>query len=75
MLTGEKREVKKYSREWAWEQFHNPTNPGMALTVEAFEILEVFQWKKTDEGLRKEELIALENEIGNVFFRSACPVC
>lgn len=46
----------KFAREREWEQFHTPKNLVMALSVEASELLEIFQWEK-DEGLmsRKEE--------------------
>ncbi|MSR70209.1 MAG: nucleotide pyrophosphohydrolase [Phycisphaerales bacterium] len=33
-----------------WRQFHDPKNLAEALTLEASELLEVFQWKTTDES-------------------------
>jgi NTP pyrophosphatase (non-canonical NTP hydrolase) len=36
--------LRKFARERDWEQFHNPKNLVMALTVEAGELQEIFQW-------------------------------
>ena len=33
-----------FARRRDWEQFHNPKNLAAALTVEAGELLEIFQW-------------------------------
>jgi NTP pyrophosphatase (non-canonical NTP hydrolase) len=32
-----------------WEQFHTPKNLAIALSVEAAELLEIFQWKTHEE--------------------------
>ncbi len=34
----------------AWKQFHDPKNLAEGLTLEAAELLEVFQWQTTDEA-------------------------
>ncbi len=36
--------------EREWRQFHDPKNLAEGLTLEAAELLEVFQWKSTDES-------------------------
>jgi dCTP diphosphatase len=36
--------LRTFARERDWEQFHNPKNLAMALTVEAGELQEIFQW-------------------------------
>lgn len=36
--------LRKFARERDWEQFHTPKNLAMALTVEAGELQEIFQW-------------------------------
>ena len=36
--------LRKFARERDWEQFHSPKNLAMALTVEAGELQEIFQW-------------------------------
>lgn len=40
--------LRKFSSERDWDQFHTPKNLATALSVEASELLEIFQWL-TDE--------------------------
>ena len=37
--------LRDFARERDWEQFHTPKNLAMALTVEAAELQEIFQWR------------------------------
>jgi dCTP diphosphatase len=37
-------ELRRFAKERDWEQFHSPKNLAAALTVEAGEVLEHFQW-------------------------------
>lgn len=34
-----------------WSQFHNPKDLALSLTLEAAELLELFQWKDSDEAV------------------------
>ena len=43
-------QLKKFAIERDWEQFHTPTNLAMALSVEASELVEIFQWLKPEES-------------------------
>ncbi len=61
-----KTQIKKFIHERDWEQYHAPKNLAMALSVEAAEIVEIFQWKKAEDQLGEEELEALRQEIGDV---------
>lgn len=36
--------LRQFARERDWEQFHTPKNLAIALSVEAAELLEHFQW-------------------------------
>ena len=36
--------LRAFSAERDWDQFHSPKNLAMALSVEAAELLEIFQW-------------------------------
>ena len=38
------KELQRFADEREWEQFHTPKNLAMALSVEASELLEIFQW-------------------------------
>lgn len=39
-----------FARRRDWERFHNPRNLAAALSVEAAELLEVFQWLTDEEA-------------------------
>lgn len=41
--------VEQFVGERNWQQFHNAKNLSMALTVEAAELMEHFQWLTTDQ--------------------------
>jgi dCTP diphosphatase len=42
--------LRQFAREREWEQYHTPKNLAAALSVEASELLEVFQWLTPDES-------------------------
>ena len=42
-------EINKFVNERDWDQFHSPKNLSMALSVEASELVEIYQWQKEDE--------------------------
>lgn len=42
--------LREFAAERDWEQFHSPKNLAAALSVEAAEILEHFQWLGEDES-------------------------
>lgn len=62
-------DLKKFVEDRDWDQFHSPKNVAMALSVEAGEIVEIFQWLDQDESynLEGEELHRLKEEMGDVF--------
>ena len=39
----------EFRNERDWEQFHNPKDVALSLTLEAAEVLEHFQWKNNKE--------------------------
>lgn len=61
--------VLEFRRNRDWEQFHKPKELAAAITVEASELLEIFQWKSHDEVARLLESPArgrVEDEIADV---------
>ena len=40
--------VKKFRDERDWSQFHNPKDLAISLSLEAAELLEIFQWSGDD---------------------------
>ncbi len=47
------KELKAFAAERDWEQFHTPKNLAASISIEAAELLELFQWSR---GQRWEEL-------------------
>lgn len=45
-----KRQLADFVRERDWSQFHSPKNLSMALSVEAAELLEIFQWQTEQQS-------------------------
>ncbi len=41
--------VQRFVDERDWAQFHNPKNLSMAIAIEAAELMEHFQWLRSDE--------------------------
>ena len=46
------RRIREFAEARAWEPFHTPKNLVMALSVEASELLEPFQWLTAEQSLR-----------------------
>lgn len=53
------KEILKFRDDREWKQFHNPKDLAISISVEAAELLEVFQWsgclkwRKTGEDKRR----------------------
>lgn len=60
--------VDEFARERDWDQFHSPKNLAMALTVEAAELQECFQWltEEQSKNLDAKQLTAVGEEIADV---------
>ena len=63
-----REQLRDFAAARDWEQFHSPKNLAMALSVEAGELLEIFQWL-TEEQSRNpapEVLAAASDEVADV---------
>jgi NTP pyrophosphatase (non-canonical NTP hydrolase) len=45
-----KHYLRRFARERDWEQFHNPKDLAVALSIESGELLEAFLWKDAEEA-------------------------
>lgn len=45
-----KERVRAFVAERDWDQFHSPKNLAMALSVEAAELVEIFQWLTEEQS-------------------------
>ena len=65
-----KQKVDAFSKARDWEKFHTPKNLSMALTVEASELMEIFQWLDPQEAftdLSSKKKTAVEHEVADIF--------
>lgn len=60
--------LRRFTAKRDWEQFHSPKNLAIALSVEASELLEHFQWVTETESQRftRYKLNQVRDEIGDV---------
>jgi NTP pyrophosphatase (non-canonical NTP hydrolase) len=60
--------VRQFVDERDWDQFHTPKNLASALTVEAAELLEHFQWLQNGraEELGEAKLVEVRHEMADV---------
>lgn len=56
-------EINTFSQERDWDQFHNPKDLAIALSVEASELLEIFLWKKAEDADKEK----IKEELADVF--------
>jgi len=63
-----RRHIRDFAQARAWERFHTPKNLVMALSVEAAELLEPFQWLTAEQSLQlsEEQQEAVRQEIADV---------
>jgi NTP pyrophosphatase (non-canonical NTP hydrolase) len=60
--------LRHFAAERDWDQFHSPKNLATALTVEAGELLEHFQWLTDEQSkvLSPEKLVPIREELADV---------
>ncbi|MFJ6937899.1 nucleotide pyrophosphohydrolase [Streptomyces sp. NPDC101132] len=46
------RRLKEFARSRDWEPYHTPKNLAVALSVEASELVEIFQWLTPEQSAR-----------------------
>lgn len=59
MLT---KAITEFRDDRDWKQFHNPKDLAISLVLEATELLEIFQWKTSEEI--KSDLDGIQGSIG-----------
>lgn len=60
------RRVSEFVKERSWSRYHNPRDIAIALSVEAAELLEIFQWKGSDGEVDEEELSRVRQETADI---------
>ncbi len=62
------QQLSKFASDRDWEQFHTPKNLTMALSVEASELVEIFQWLTPEQSsnLSNKQINAVNEEVADV---------
>lgn len=53
----------KFRNERDWEQFHNPKDLALSISIESAELLELFLWKKADDANSEK----VKEELADIF--------
>ena len=63
-----REQMREFAAARDWDQFHSPKNLAMALSVEAAELVEIFQWltEAQSQALTPEAKAAAADEIADV---------
>lgn len=67
-----KEATRKFVQEREWEQYQTPKNMSIALTIEAAELMEIFQWLNDEEVLQikhnKDKIKQIKDEVIDIFY-------
>ena len=61
--------INQFRDERDWRKFHNEKDLAISISLEASELLELFQWKKSEEVVEK-SLQEIREELADVFIYS-----
>jgi dCTP diphosphatase len=69
-----KEKVKLFVQERDWQQFHNPKNLSMNLSIEASELMELFLWCTSEDSLKayKDKEQDAQDEVADILFGLLC---
>ncbi len=59
--------LRRFRDERNWAQFHSPKNLAISVSVEAGELLELFQWRAESLVLTESEVGSASSEIADVY--------
>ena len=65
-----KNEINEFNKKRNWNSYHNAMNLAMSISIEAAELLEIFQWsdkKNADKKARGYEREHLKEELADIF--------
>jgi dCTP diphosphatase len=67
-LSSLKTALRLFASERDWDQFHSPKNLAIALSCEAAELLEIFQWMSEDSSraLSRDQIARVREEMADV---------
>ncbi len=64
-----KQKILQFREERNWKQFHNPKNLAISISIEANELVELYQWLDMEQSLKfsEENKDEISNEIADIF--------
>ena len=67
-ITKIQSQLRDFASARDWEQFHTPKNLSMALSVEASELVEIFQWLTPEESNSPDQiqLDSIQSEVADI---------
>ena len=60
------RILRKFARDREWEKFHSLRNLSISISIEASELLEIFQWQEKSSLKKKELKKRISEEIADI---------
>lgn len=58
------KKINAFTDERDWRQYHNAKDLALSITLEASELLEIYQWRTAEEG--NEDLEHIKEELADV---------
>ena len=60
--------IRKFANDRDWNKFHTPKNLSMALSVEASELVEIFQWLSQEESknINSKDIQNVKDEVADI---------
>ncbi|AKS66042.1 MULTISPECIES: nucleotide pyrophosphohydrolase [Staphylococcus] len=59
------KQINQFRDERNWRQFHNEKDLALSITLESAELLELFQWKSSEEVIKNKQ-VRLAEELADV---------
>lgn len=59
--------LRKFRDERDWRQFHNPKDLAVSISIEAAELLELFQWSNNASIRNNKHLEDVRSEVADIF--------
>src|SRR5699024_1513616 len=58
--------IRAFNKARNWEQYHQPKDLAISLSLEVAELLENFQWINSEEAIKK-HMLEIEEKVADVF--------
>lgn len=62
-----RKKLRKFGADRDWDQFHKPKDLAVSVSIEAAELLEIFQWLPGDQAIDEAMKTSIADEAADVF--------